>query len=427
LPVLSPFRGLCYDVRLRSDLDRLIAPPYDVISEEGRARLAARHANNIVHLDLPRARPGEDPYRAAAELLREWIGGRILVRDASPAFYACEQRYRAPTGEEATRRGFFARLHLEEFGSGSVVPHEKTFDRPRADRERLLAATRAHLSAVFLLHPDPGAEVTRLMERALASGIFEQARDDEGTSIRVGRLEGAAAESLARRLADAWVLIADGHHRYESALAYRETRRAQGRDDAGFVLAFLCSLEDPGLRIFPIHRLVHSLPGFDAGRLRGLLEKTFSLTRVGDPEALRAALAARRGRPGVFGLALGGEAGFLLAQWREGAGLERPEMATIPEFLRRLDGVLLHRLILEGMLGISAEAQARQTHLDYVKDDREWFARVREEGLDLGVLMNPTRIEQVIDVTRGGYRLPQKSTYFYPKVPSGLVLDPLDP
>jgi uncharacterized protein (DUF1015 family) len=426
LPVLSPFRGLFYDARLRSGLDRLIAPPYDVITEDARAVLAARHPNNIVHLDLPRARAGEDIYQAAAALLKEWIGARVLVRDEKPAFYVCEQRYRGPTGEEATRRGFFARLRLEDLASGAVVPHEHTFDRPRADRQRLLAATRVHLSAVFLLHPDPDAEVSRVLEGAPGSGIFEQARDDEGTSMRVGRIEGAAAESLARRLADAWVLIADGHHRYESALAYRESRRAEGRDDAGCLLVYLCSLEDAGLRIFPIHRLVHSLPSFDAARVRGLLAGMFSLTRIEEPAALRAALAARRGQAGVFGLALRGEAGFLLAEWREGAGLDRQEMASIPGSLRSLDVVLLHRLILEGMLGISAEAQARQTHLDYVKDDRDWLERVRREGLDLGVLMNPTRIEQVIEVTRSGYRLPQKSTYFYPKVTSGLVLDPLD-
>jgi uncharacterized protein (DUF1015 family) len=278
-----------------------------------------------------------------------------------------------------------------------------------------------------MLHPDPGGEIARLVEETLGVEPLLRARDDHGTDSRLVRLEdGRRAALLQERLAGQWALIADGHHRYESALAYREARRAEGRTDAEHVLAYLCSLADPGVAILPIHRFIHSLDGFDAGRFLALLEDLFE-TRTADSEAaLREGLAAGRSSPGTFGLALRGRPGFILARWRDGAGLERPEMAATPAPLRRLDVVLLHRLVLEGLLGISPDAQARQANLEYIKDETEWFARARDPRIDLAVLMNPTRVDQVIEVTRGGYRLPQKSTFFHPKVLTGLVLDPLD-
>jgi uncharacterized protein (DUF1015 family) len=426
MPAVSPFRALLYGPSLRGDLDRLVAPPYDVIPEEGRAALAARHPRNVVHLDLPRAASG-DPYRAAARTLREWIDAGDVARDARPAFYACEQRFRDPGGGELRRRGFFARLTLEPYAAGVVIPHEKTLEKPRADRQRLLAATRTHLSAVFMLHPDPGGDIARLMEEAQGAEPLLRARDDHGTESRLVRLEDdRRAALLQERLAGQWALIADGHHRYESALAYRDARRAEGRADAEHVLAYLCSLADPGVAIFPIHRLVHSLEGFDAGRFLARLEELFEIRPIASEAALREALAAGRSRAGTFGLVLRGRPGFVLARWLDGAGLERPEMGATPGPLRRLDVVLLHRLVLEGLLGISPEDQSRQANLEYVKEDGEWFVRARDPRVDVAVLMNPTRIDQVIEVTRGGYRLPQKSTYFHPKVLTGLVLDPLD-
>jgi uncharacterized protein (DUF1015 family) len=426
MPDVAPFRALSYSPRLRPILDRLVAPPYDVLTEEQRARLMARHDNNVVHVDLPRPSAGDEPYTDATRLLERWIRDDVLVRDTQAALYVCEQRYRPPSGGEAARRGFFARLTLEPFGSGSILPHERTLEEPRADRGRLLAATRTHLSAVFLLHPDPGGDVAGMVAGAMDGETFLQARDDDGTLSRVARVgDRERVEFITRRLRDQWALIADGHHRYESALAYRDERRARGLRDAEHVLAFFCSLEDSGLSIFPIHRLVHSLPEFDEAGFRGRLAPLFRLTRARTADELRGAVSSRSAQPGVFGLVLPGDA-YWLVEWMEGEGLERRELAAIPEPLRRLDVVLLHRLLLEGILGITPEAQARQAHLEYVKDDRVVYERVALGRAQIGVLMNPTRIQQVIEVTRAGFRLPQKSTYFFPKVLTGLVFDPLD-
>jgi uncharacterized protein (DUF1015 family) len=426
MPAVAPFRALTYSPRLRPILDRLVAPPYDVLTEEQRARLLARHDENVVHIDLPRPSAGDEPYAGAARLLDRWIGDEVLVRDAQAALYVCEQRYSPPSGGGATRRGFFARLALEPLGSGSILPHERTLEEPRADRRRLLAATRTHLSAVFLLHSDPGADVAGTIAGALDGETFLQAKDDDGTLSRVVRIEDPErVEFITRRLRDQWALIADGHHRYESALAYRDERRARGLRDAEHVLAFFCSLEDSGLAIFPIHRLVHSLTEFDEAGFRARLVPLFRLERARTADELRAAVSSRSANPGVFGLVLPGGSCWLL-EWKEGEGLGRPELAPIPQPLRRLDVVLLHHLLLEGILGITPEAQARQTNLEYVKDDRSVYERVAAGRAQIGVLMNPTRIQQVIEVTRAGLRLPQKSTYFYPKVLTGLVFDPLD-
>jgi uncharacterized protein (DUF1015 family) len=427
MPRIDPFRALLYGPRLRPRLDDLVAPPYDVLTGAEREALAGRHPRNIVHLDLPQAADG-DPYRDAAARLRAWVEAGDLARDDRPAFYACEQRFRSGPVADTVRRGFFARLTLEPFESGVVIPHEKTLERPRTDRQQLLAATRTHLSAVFMLHPDPGGEVAGVLDEALRGGDLLMADEPGGgAASRVARVDDERRiGTLAARLRDSWALIADGHHRYESALAYRDARRAEGRRDAETVLVFLCSLEDPGLAIRPIHRLVRAPDGFDPQRFLAALRDLFDLQAVATEETLGAALAGRRGKPGTFGLALRGTDGYLVAHWREGAGLDRPEMAAVPPPLRRLDVILLHRLVLEGILGISPEAQARQTNLEYVKDDALWFARAREPRVDVAVLMNPTRMDQVIEVTRSGLRLPQKSTYFHPKILTGLVLDPLD-
>jgi uncharacterized protein (DUF1015 family) len=427
VPVIEPFRALCYAPRLRRDLSSLIAPPYDVIPEEQRDRFASSHPNNMVHLDLPREQAGDDRYGAAARRLQAWVHDRILIRDEKPAVYPCEQRFRTSAGDEWTRRGFFARLHLEAFDSDVVFPHERTLVEPRSDRESLLVATRTHLSAVFLLHPDPGGTVSRVLEEALGGETFAEARDAEGTLNRVVRVEeGEITRALQDRLRDQWALIADGHHRYEASLKYRDERRSGGRRDAETLLAYFCGLEDPGLRIFPIHRLVHSIEGLTPERFRERLSNLFNLRRVGGVDELRTAVASGRSRPGVFGILFRGESGGWVAEWKDGSGLDRPPLASVPPALRQLDVILLHRLILEDLLGITPEAQAQGAHLDYVKDENRLLRRMDESSTQIGFLLNPTRMEQVVEVTRQGLRLPQKTTYFHPKVQTGLVLSPLD-
>jgi uncharacterized protein (DUF1015 family) len=419
---IAPFRALRFAVRSDGDLARRLAPPYDVIGPERRAALAA-DPHNIVHLDLPE--DGGDPYAAATRRLDAWRRDGTLDFDREPSFTVAEQTFRDPSGATRRRIGFFARLRIEPLEGGSVLPHERTLEAPRRDRERLLAATRTHLSAVFLLHEDASGEVARRLAGLTTTPPERSLVDPDGCGLRLWRLQesemvGRITESVAR----GWTLIADGHHRYESALAYRRERQAAGRDDAPDILVFLVSAEDPGLTIGPIHRLVRGIPAQDPDRLARALEPFFEVERR-PRERMAEALREASGRPGTFGLLFPRDPSGLFLRWRESDERARRPLERVPEPLRRLDVVLLHRLVFEEALGLSPEAQAGADHLDYVKDEAALLRGL--EKVSLGVLLNPTPLSQVVEVSRSGLRLPPKSTFFLPKVPTGIVLDPIDP
>jgi len=419
---LEPFRALRYTLPPAPDLTRLIAPPYDVIGPAERRRLA-EHLQNVVHVDLPETVDGGDPYQDAGARLTRWIREGVLAPDPAESLYVAEQEFPGPDGAPRRRRGLFARLRLEPYATGVVIPHERTHDGPRADRTRLLAATGANLSPIFFLHPDPGARVAAITGAIAATPPVAWARVGEGETVRLWRVaDRRTIDDLVGGLRDQWVLIADGHHRYESALAHHAERTAAGEGEApGHVLAYLCSLQDPGLAILAIHRVVHSLPGFDPARVRQALAASFDLALLANRADLPHAVAAEADRAGVFGLLFGGESGGWVARWRDAAAADSPGFEDLPAPLRRLDVVLLQRLVFERVLGLDTGRQARQENLEYVKDAGALVDRGREASM--AVLLNPTRLEQVIDAARHGLRLPQKSTFFHPKVPTGLVID----
>ncbi|HET8946060.1 MAG TPA: DUF1015 domain-containing protein [Candidatus Polarisedimenticolia bacterium] len=418
---IAPFRALRYAVRTDGELAARLAPPYDVISPERRAALAS-DPHNIVHLDLPEGGEPGGAYAAAARLLADWRRDGTLRLDRDPAFVVAEQSFRDPSGSPRRRRGFFARLRLEPFEGGSVLPHERTLEAPRRDREQLLAATRTHLSAVFLLHEDASGEVARMLESVASRPPERELRDPDGAGLRLWRL---AEPDLLARIAGpvgrGWTLIADGHHRYESALAYSQARRASGSDDAPDVLVYLVSAVDPGLTIGPIHRLVRGIAPIDPAKLVPSLDPFFEVESR-PQEEMAAAIRDAADRPGVFGILLPRDPSGLLLRWREGSA--RGPLEALPAPLRRLDVVLLHRLVFQEALGLSPAQQAGADHLDYVKDEAGLLRGLPAAAC--GVLLNPTRLQQVVDVSRNGLRLPPKSTFFLPKVPTGIVLDPID-
>jgi uncharacterized protein (DUF1015 family) len=428
MAVLSPFRALRYAAPPAPDLSPLIAPPYDVIDGAARRRLAA-HPHNIVHVDLPEAGGSEDVYERAAAILARWVREEVLARDPTESLYVMEQDF-GDAGARRTRRGLFARLRLEPFENGVVVPHERTLAAPRTDRTRLLAATRTHLSPVFFLHPDPGARIAAFVSGAATGDPVATGSLGGENRVRLWRISDAAAvQALLRLFEEQWVLIADGHHRYESALALAAEAGPAARVD--HVLAFLCSVSDPGLRILPIHRLIPAPTGRTPAEVRQSLTAWFEITPVEDPGTLSSRIGAEAGRTGVFGLKFGGEPGGWIARWRDGAGIASASggpgnggLTGAPAPLARLDVVLLHRLVLERALGLDTAVQAGQRNIEFHDDASAVLERGRNAFL--AILVNPTRLEQVIEVSRQGLRLPQKSTFFHPKVPAGLVLDPLD-
>jgi uncharacterized protein (DUF1015 family) len=418
---IAPFRGILYTKKAGAP-DKLLAPPYDVISDEERAKLAALDAHNCVRLILPEG-AGDEKYANAARDLNEWLRAGVLARDAEPALYRYHQTFTAE-GRTATRKGFICRIRLARFEERIVLPHERTLAGPKADRLKLKRATRAHLSQVFGLYADPErlSDQPFVAVEATAPALAGQTSD--GVEQKLWRLTDAAAQAqVVSLIADKKIYIADGHHRYETMLALRDELRPEARSPRSSIeygSLFLTAMEDPGLQILPTHRVVHGLAGFDLNAFLARLRNRFQVEEVeaAGVETLRSLLGKR-------------ERSYLLASGDRLHLLTlRPgEERTVPgpEALRALDVPILHALILEEILGIDRSAQEKQTNLRYLKDFQAALDEARRPGVQAAFLLNPTRIEQLKAVADAGEVMPQKSTFFYPKLASGLVLDPLDP
>lgn len=448
MPVVLPFRAV-RPAGADPLADRL-SPPYDVISAAERARLAAA-PHNPVHLILPEDDPAQGEgsrYGVAARTLAAWRAEGVLARDAAPGFYAYEQEF-THRGRKLARRGFFGLLALSPFGEGGVHAHERTLTAPKEDRFRLLEATETNLSPVFVLYEDPAGDVQRALEAARERPPLARAGTAEGIEALWALSDATAPESagvaaVARTLAAQDVVVADGHHRYESALRHRDARRATGGGGDGgvhdFVLACFVDVSDPGLLVLPTHRVVRGLPAVTASQLAERLAGTLVVTPLGTvggddvegaAERAEAFLAAHPA--GAFVFAPAGERALygleIPAALRDRAFGEAP----IPAVSRGLDVVQLHELILGRGLGITAEVLAAQSHVEYVKSTAEALAIAWGEGRQSGAvagaaaalpptgafLMNGTPVAQVLAVGRAGERMPQKSTYFLPKITTG--------
>ena len=424
MPEIVPFQGILYNSELLVNASGLICPPYDVISEELQQKLYASSPFNAIRLELPLE---SDPYTAAALLLGEWLRDGVLKNDTAPALYPYFQSFLDSEGNSHTRSGFFSAMRLHEFAEKKVLPHEKTLSGPKADRLNLFRKTKANISSIFGLYADEGKTADHLL-RAFAE-THEPIVDAsfQGVNNKMWRItDPALIEQLQRSLLERTVYIADGHHRYETGVNYRNERTAAnplhtGQDPYNFILVYLANIYDEGLLIFPIHRLVHSLEGFDAAGLKADLQEYFTVTELQDRDSLKAFLEDEPSNyaygvvtsGNVYGISLKAELDPLIDPAR-------------PEALKRLGLVLLHDLVLGRLLGISPEAMAKQTNLLYVKDDREVFESVATGRVQVGFVVKPTTVEQVLAVSETGEVMPQKSTFFYPKIMTGLLFNPLE-
>ena len=420
-----PFAALRYAEEKVGALESVITQPYDKISREMLARYQRLSPYNLAHLIKT------TDYAGAVPLLESWLAEGILRPDPAPAIYPYFQRYCPPGSDQAlTRNGFIAACRLEEYRAGVVYRHEQTLSGPKQDRLELLRATRAHFGQIFMLYSDPAGEVDRLLEAAAAAEPLERLSDDYGAEHMVWRLEEPSAiAAIQRAMADKKLLIADGHHRYETALAFREecrrspAHRPGGRCEA--VMMTLVNMEAPGLTILPTHRLLARLPGLDrAGLVRGsLLESVgrYFESLPMSPEEGRRGLAMY-GAGQAIGLALAGPGGpeFFLLRLRSETDLA----ALLPELSpaqRSLDVVVLHNLLLARCLGIDEQAVREQKFLEYVREFEVGMKAVAD-GAAACFFLNPVRIEQMREIAFGGGVLPQKSTDFFPKLLSGLAI-----
>jgi uncharacterized protein (DUF1015 family) len=417
MTTIEPLRALHYDLQRTGGLDQVVSPPYDVIDPAERARLAGRSPYNVVEIDLPDG--AEDRYQRAASILADWRAEGVVVRDQRPALWTLAQDYTGPDGVRRTREGFFGRVRVEDYGPGTIRPHERTHPGPKEDRLRLTRATRANLSPIFSLYSDPERTAWSALADAADPDSAAQTTDADGTVSRLARVTDPDAIAAAQRAVDGTeLLIADGHHRYETARVYAD--EVGGEGDQRYVLMCLVALQDPGLTVFPTHRLVRGLDEARRAALADMIADAFDIAEL-DDERLLAPAPGDQVR-----------IGYLDARTR------RPQMLTLREqriadqalpshaaSYRRLDTAVLEALILKGALGMTDHDIDELNGLGYARDFDQAVELVGESVYDAAFFMAPTPVAQIQDVAAAGESMPPKSTYFFPKVPTGLLFNPL--
>ena len=417
---IAPFRALRYNPRLVPDLRAVVTPPYDIISPEAQAGYYARDPYNVVRLVLAQHNapetPGLDRYQAAARTYAAWRREGVLIRDAEPGIYVYEQAFTV-AGHSYRRRGILALLKLAEYGEGVVFPHERTFPRHKDDRLQLMRACPAHLESILAFYPSQTRSLSALLDQCMQNDPLARVVDD-GTAHQLWSMSDAASVAVAvQALKDQPVIIADGHHRYETALNFRNerTRTDLARGPEQFVLVHLVAVTDPGLLILPTHRLVRGpIPLDIEARLgQGFAVECFAAR---DAAHLRGMLAESRGTQGVSFLMYIGKGATLRLRGTGGPNADSIGSAMWP------DADVLHRQIFGECLDLGPEPD----RIAYTHSEAEAIAAVDAGSASLACLMTPPSVAQVQAVALSGGRMPQKSTYFYPKVMSGLVLHPIE-
>jgi uncharacterized protein (DUF1015 family) len=437
---IIPFRALHYHPEKVGDLNRVITQPYDKITAEMRARYYDLSPYNLARVirGRPSAQdtPLDNAYSRAARDFRNWVEDGVMVSELEPAIYPYYQEYSIP-GQPSVRkerRGFIALCRLEDYGAGIVHRHEETLSGPKADRLELLKATRAHFGQLFMLYSDPPGSVESALAAHTKDEAWESVGDEFGCRHSLWRVtHGATLARVVKAMRDRKLVIADGHHRYETALAYRDLCRRQGLPDsrAEYVMMTFVRKETEGLTVLPTHRVVHGLMDFDWRQFRSATARFFDWEEAeasGAADGWGPAFLARLSEAGRERPALGAYAGQgrpALLRLRRDLDLASALPDLFPG-LRRLDVVILHRLLLEQTLGIDRQAVREERNLGYVREFEDAVERVDAGRGQVAFLMNPTPVDAVWENALAGHPLPQKSTDFYPKLLSGLAVYWLD-
>jgi uncharacterized protein (DUF1015 family) len=439
---IQPFQGIVYNRARIGDLSRVMTPPYDVISTEQQQGFLQRHPYNMIHLILNPHQPTDDAHRnrytRAADHFNSWLEQGVLVRDPQPALYLTAITY-PRADRQIIRWGLIARVRLEPFASGIVLPHEKTFSKIRTDRFELMKACHANFSPIFALFTDGGARLLDALRLAAqADAPVMDFQDDDGHRQQLWRLTEPDIVARARHtFVDRRIYIADGHHRYETALAYRDWLRACQPDlpadhPANFTMMYLSSLEDPGVTILPAHRLLMDVPALARSQLYAQAERFFDVERRrwnDQPrhavrEQIDAALTAA-GWQTVMAVLPWQEAGtYALLRLRAGV-MDQHYGQELPAALRQLDVTALNRIIFQELMGFDGERQDNERLIAYASTTEKALAAAEAGACDIAFMLNPTRIEQVQQIAEQGLIMPRKSTYFYPKVITGQVMHDL--
>lgn len=422
---IKAFKGLRYTDKA-GDAGQLCCPPYDIIDERQRQELLAKNPHNIIRLELPVVGGSEDAeaYRSAGDTLRSWLGEGILKRDDKECLYIYEMEF-SVFGKTRSVKGFVSQVKLEPFDSGVVLPHEETLSKAKADRFNLMKITGCNFSQIYSLYADGDGSVTEIIEKASSGAPDSEFTDGDGVTHRMWCVgDEAVIEAVCGKMRDKKLYIADGHHRYETALNYQKYVR-ENLDEIGssdYVTMMLVNMENSGLVVFPTHRIVRDLPEYDFKEVCRRCEEYFEVTPYLNREKGERGLEEAYAKGEKAFVLFSGDNNYTLLRLRD-AGVMDSLLPDECKALRQLDVSVLHTLVLERIFGIDKENMANQINLTYTRSADEALSAVDEKRADCCFLLNPTRVEEIGEVAAAGGKMPQKSTYFYPKLTTGLVMN----
>lgn len=437
---VSPLKGITYNLD-KVDIKNVIAPPYDVISEQDQEKLYNLSENNIVRLILGKIYKDDNDnnnrYTRAADDFHSWLETGALKKSSKPCIYYYIQEYTTDKGEFVSRKGFIARNRIEDFASGNVLPHEYTMGGPKADRLKVMKASKANFSQVFMLYSDPEKQVDKAF--ILPEKAFIDVTDPQGVRNIVYIIDDQAViNKVCALMTDKTLLIADGHHRYETAIAYRNYMREQNPDfkeddKFNFVMSYFTNLDDENLKVFPTHRIITRKLNAtellkDLKQYFDIEEFSFNKSNKNDVRTeFTKEIEKRAEKNIVFGAYFKNVDKYYLISLREKEIVNQIlEDRNVPDVLKKLDLSVLHKVVITDILGFSEEDQMKQNGIAYIKKEDEAIEAVENNAAEVVFIMASPKIQDIKEVSKAGFRMPQKSTYFYPKLLSGLVLNPLN-
>ena len=425
---IFPFKGILYNKEKIGDISKVTAPPYDVVSNEQRDKYYSNHEFNIIRLILGKEHPGDNghnnKYIRSADFMQKWLNDKIIVQDDEPCIYSYSQEY-SLNGERKIQKGIICILRLEEFSeNGSVLPHEKTLAKPKRDRFQLIEACRANLSPIFGLYSDPESHIENLISGQESNEPAIDITDDANTIHKLRRLNNSdIIREIQKILLPQKIYIADGHHRYETALAYSSKRRGQeenfkGSEPYNHIMIYLTNMDDRNFTILAAHRLIRKISETNLDKMQKKLDEFFTVKTCSSIEEVSILMKENHSKGNVFGMYDGRNLQFLSLKNRD---KYREEIVKgIPEIYEFLDVTVAHYLLLDHTLNNGEKVE--EDNIAYVKDMKKALEMVDGKKFAAAVFLNPTKIEQVKAIASIGMRMPGKATYFHPKPSSGLLI-----
>ena len=424
---IKPFRGMRYNTFLAGKIGELCCPPYDIISEEERLGYIAENEYNVIRLELPKE--GGDVYKTAGEVLDMWRNTGVLVHEIKPAVYIYEEEFNA-YNKRSSVKGIIVRVKVEEFSKGVILPHEFTLSKAKADRFNLMKATNCNFSQIYALYMDEEHTTLKTIDRLSDRKPDQKFTDNDHVTHKLWIItDEKVIEKLVNDFADRKLYIADGHHRYETALNYRNYCRENGISKEGdpqdYQMMYLVDMQHPGLVVFPTHRMVRDLESFDKDEVLKGCEEYFDIKKFTSVGNINSELSKqyKHGKK-AFGFYCGKGEWYLLVL--KDIEVMADVLPDLSEASQQLDVSVLHSLILEKTMGIDKENMANQINLTYTKFFEEAIMKVDKGEFQCSFILNPTRVTEIRDVAAAGEKMPQKSTYFYPKMITGMVMNDLN-